>query len=174
MALLGHDFAMLWDFRLVIPLSCTHDKLHPGSATPRRLPRSSTCCVPSLSLFWQSSNLAKLLYRTCAAARLGFALRISDATSSLLHDSIRTHRKLLHYKFEYLEDHLEQLLYVHAIWRVQLLSGRALDLVTGQEDYCKKRGHAPTAMGLSEATSISEVRTTPTRFSTRCRPRHIA
>ena len=29
-------------------------------------------------------------------------------------------------------------------------------------------------MGLSKATSISEVRTTPTRFSTRCRPRHIA
>ena len=50
----------------------------------------------------------------------GLLCESSDATSSLLHDSIRTHRKLLHYKFEYLEDHLEQLLYVHAIWRVQL------------------------------------------------------
>ena len=27
--LLGHDFAMPWDCRIVIPLGCTHDKPHP-------------------------------------------------------------------------------------------------------------------------------------------------
>ena len=57
----------------MIPLSCTHEKLHPGSAAPRRLPRSLACYVPSLtaprhthamntplSLFWQPSKLAML------------------------------------------------------------------------------------------------------------------
>ena len=33
----------------MIPLSCAHEKLYHGSATPRRLPRSLTCCVPSLA-----------------------------------------------------------------------------------------------------------------------------
>ena len=78
--LLRYDFAVLLDHMVVIPLSSTHGKLYPGSAAPRRLPRSLTCCVPSLtapaayqvsrpiklvdakntpfSLFWQSSNSA--------------------------------------------------------------------------------------------------------------------
>ena len=47
--LLRYDFAMLRDYRIVIPVSCTHGELHPGSATPRQLPRSSICCVPSIT-----------------------------------------------------------------------------------------------------------------------------
>ena len=46
--LLRYDFAVLLDHMVVIPLSSTHGKLYPGSAAPRRLPRSLTCCVPSL------------------------------------------------------------------------------------------------------------------------------
>ena len=47
--LLGYYFAMLRDFGIVIPLSFTHDKLYPGSATPRQLARSLTCCLPCLT-----------------------------------------------------------------------------------------------------------------------------
>ena len=68
-----YDFAMPLDYRIVIPLSCSHGKLHIGSATPWRLPRSLTRCVPRLSLFGQSSNLAQLgilkPFGTCAAAQ---------------------------------------------------------------------------------------------------------
>ena len=44
--LLRCDSAMRWDCRTTILLSCTHFKPHLGSATPRQLPRSLTCCVP--------------------------------------------------------------------------------------------------------------------------------
>ena len=47
--LIGYDFAVLLECRIVKPLSCTHDKHHLGSASPRRLPRSLTCCVRSLT-----------------------------------------------------------------------------------------------------------------------------
>ena len=47
--MIGFHFAILRDCRIVIPLSCTHDKLYPGSATPRRLSRSLTCCLPCLT-----------------------------------------------------------------------------------------------------------------------------
>ena len=30
-------------------LSCTHEKHHLGSATPRRMPRNLTCCIPSIT-----------------------------------------------------------------------------------------------------------------------------
>ena len=47
--LVRYDFAMIWDCRVVKPLRCAHGKFHLGSATPLRLPRSLSCCVPSLT-----------------------------------------------------------------------------------------------------------------------------
>ena len=66
--LLRYDFAMLGDYRIVIPLiplSYAHGKLHPLSATPRRLHRSLTCCEPSLTsqqtrLRYESASLVVL------------------------------------------------------------------------------------------------------------------
>ena len=63
---LGYDFLMLWDFRIVNLLSCAHGKLYPGSATPRRLPRSLSGCVASLTAHILH---AKLIWYHFAALR---------------------------------------------------------------------------------------------------------
>ena len=57
MQLIGYDLAVLCDCRTVVPLSCTHGKHYPGGTTPRRLPRSIACCLPSLTACRTHSGL---------------------------------------------------------------------------------------------------------------------
>ena len=55
--LIGYDLAVLCDCRTVVPLSCTHGKHYPRGTTPRRLPRSIACCLPSLTACRTHSGL---------------------------------------------------------------------------------------------------------------------
>ena len=79
----------LLNYRIAILLSCTHGKLHPGSATPRRLPRSLTRCVPSLTApaAYQVSRLVKLVHAKNIPPSL-FWKSSNPATSSIRRESL--------------------------------------------------------------------------------------
>ena len=57
MALLEYDFAMLRDYRLVIPLSCTYEKLNPRSHSPAVASKIDLLCTKPHGLYAARENV---------------------------------------------------------------------------------------------------------------------
>ena len=56
---------MLRDYRIAKPLSSTHEKINPGSATPRQLPPCLTCCVPQSHGSYAAYDKGRRILRCC-------------------------------------------------------------------------------------------------------------
>ena len=75
----------------MVPLSSTHEKLHPGSTTTRRVPRSLTCNVESLTAHILNVNLLRYDFARIRDYR---AVTPSSSTHDKLHSGSATPRLL--------------------------------------------------------------------------------